>query len=378
MSWSALAAAVEGRRVCLIAPDLTRRLPAGLLARTLAALAGARQRSLLIGLGLHRPLSPAERAPLAALAAEHRTPLILHDPDRVVVLAEDLRRAEDRALGVAALPAAFAPEAAEAELRVLLGVVEPHQYAGFSGGPKALGIGVAGRATISAMHGLGFLRDPGTAITQLAGNPFAAALARLAEAAGPSWAVQAVAGGGVHVGPWRQAHAQAVTEAARLQLEEVQTPWPALHLGVPASKGQSFYQASRAASYVALSARPAVAPGAWLLLEAACPEGLGQGAGERAFAAALQRGPERLAAELAGEATPKDLGGGAQRAYVLLKTLSRVRLARIGGPPLPALEPFGVRHFCSLAEAQRALDLPTPLPHRPDVFTRLPRLRGGA
>ena len=47
-----------------------------------------------------------------------------------------------------------------------------------------------------------------------------------------------------------------------------------------------------------------------MVIHAGCPEGLGAGAGERAFARALARGPDALAEELAGvRPAPEGAGG---------------------------------------------------------------------
>jgi nickel-dependent lactate racemase len=60
----------------------------------------------------------------------------------------------------------------EADLVVATGMVEPHLYAGFSGGWKTVSIGCAGEPTIAATHGPRFLDRPGTRLGLLEGNPF--------------------------------------------------------------------------------------------------------------------------------------------------------------------------------------------------------------
>ena len=42
---------------------------------------------------------------------------------------------------------------AKADLRIVTGFIEPHFFAGFSGGPKGIMPGVAGLATIMSNHG---------------------------------------------------------------------------------------------------------------------------------------------------------------------------------------------------------------------------------
>ncbi len=52
--------------------------------------------------------------------------------------------------------------AAEADLLVAEGFIEPHFFAGFSGGRKSISIlpGVASRETVMYNHNSGFINDP--------------------------------------------------------------------------------------------------------------------------------------------------------------------------------------------------------------------------
>jgi nickel-dependent lactate racemase len=52
---------------------------------------------------------------------------------------------------------------ADAAWCVSVGVAEPHQYAGFSGGHKGVAIGCGGRATIAALHARDRVMDPACA-----------------------------------------------------------------------------------------------------------------------------------------------------------------------------------------------------------------------
>ncbi len=120
--------------------------------------------SVHIGCGLHATTTPEERAEprgerdggarRGRRRARHR--------DRV-------RRPRHHAAGV---PVHIARRLAEADLAISVGVVEPHLYAGFSGGVKGVAIGCAGRETIAATHHPRFISQPGVAVGELAGNPF--------------------------------------------------------------------------------------------------------------------------------------------------------------------------------------------------------------
>ena len=88
----------------------------------------------------------------------------------------------------------------------------------------------------------------------------------------------------------------------------------------PSAKAVNFYQASRAATYLGLSPAPPLHPGAQIILDAACPEGLGNGSGEQAFAEALSSVPPPWGQLLGGHAPDK---GGVQRALMLARMADR-------------------------------------------------------
>ncbi len=70
----------------------------------------------------------------------------------------------------------------EVDLRICLGVVEYHWYAGFSGGAKAVLPGCASRVAVLANHAL--MVQPGVGAGRITGNPLRLDL----EEAAPCWA----------------------------------------------------------------------------------------------------------------------------------------------------------------------------------------------
>jgi len=60
----------------------------------------------------------------------------------------------------------------ESDLRIGIGTVDPHIFAGYSGGNKILSVGVAGRETIAQTHNPGVMEDPNTKFGDIAGNIF--------------------------------------------------------------------------------------------------------------------------------------------------------------------------------------------------------------
>ena len=374
-----LQSAFGGRKTAVVYPDLTRPLDAeAVLDPVLAALrAVGADVTVVVALGLHRPLSDEELAPIRAVTAQNGYTLQQHDPrGELVTIEEDVRTPEARRAGVGPLPARFAPVVAQAEAILSIGLVEPHQYAGYSGGAKGLAIGCGSAETIGSMHGTAFLKSPQARIGRVAENPFQGALWRLIRALPAPRGLMIVPPVGrdtwaAFAGPLTGAFQRAVGLAADRLFQKFDEPRAWMHVVVPEAKAQSFYQASRAATYIALVPQAAIAPKGWIVLEAPCPEGLGQGAGELAFAEALGRGPAALTAEWTSGAT---ISGGAQRAFVLMQALERVQLALVGAPAMPELDAFGVRRFSDLPSAKAALGLKGRSPKLDNVFHAVPVL----
>jgi len=361
-----------GQRVTLIVPDATRPLPVQDILPVLLPLWPKARVTVLVGLGLHRPMSGAELRPWAEACHQHGATLKQHTCDQPLSL---VTCCTDVGGGYGALPAILHEDVVQCDLRMVLGIVEPHQYAGFSGGAKAVAIGCAGHQTISSLHNLTRLNHPDTRLGQVRGNVFQAALWRVVQGL-PLFAVQVVPSepAQVFIGPARPTFDQAVQAAEASLFVQHSQRYPAVIVPVPPEKAQSFYQASRAATYLAEVPEPVLEHNGAIVLQAACPEGLGLGAGELAFAEALSRGPQVLMREL--QAGTRVLRGGEQRAYVLARVLERFRLAIVGAPPMPELGAFGVVQAASLDEAQAQLGLEAPPVELLHVFHRVPRYRG--
>jgi nickel-dependent lactate racemase len=357
-------------RVTLVVCDRTRPLPyTETLEPLLAALdlVGAAM-TVLVALGLHRPMDEGECEELRRLCGRFGAQLVQHDP------------ASDQLVGSAGggawNPRFHRDHILRAERLITVGVVEPHQYAGFSGGIKAISIGCADRQTIAGLHGLSLLRHPGVRVGKIDGNPFQESLWDVALGLPPVsglFLVPASRGRvfGAAFGEVRDAFERSVAIAREhhFRAHSDRVDW--LVARVPKSKALTFYQASRAATYIALVDAPIVRPGGWVLLEASCPEGIGLGSGEQACEEAMRRGVKTLRAELAGRKANLATRGGEQRAYVLAQSLERVRIGLIG-PPISALTPMGIPSFSSLAEARGELGLTGSSLVVDDVFRGVP------
>jgi nickel-dependent lactate racemase len=156
-----------GRRVLVIINDATRPTPTeAILAALLPILENGRKRedlTLLVATGAHR--KPTE--------AEYRRILGgFYDTLRVRVVHHDARKDEDMAdLGRTRnnTPILLNKRLFEADRIIATGSVEPHYFAGFTGGRKAFLPGVAAFRTIEANHKQAL--SPAARSLALEGNP---------------------------------------------------------------------------------------------------------------------------------------------------------------------------------------------------------------
>jgi nickel-dependent lactate racemase len=155
---------------CILICDITRPVPNNLVLRPLIErLLGSgmdpRRITILVATGLHRPNEGEE---LAALVAD---PWVL---GRVKALNHFARRDEEHvSLGItnAGITARLDRRFVEADLRIAIGLVEPHFMAGWSGGRKLVLPGVAHASTIMAFHSTRMLSHPRAVTRALDGNP---------------------------------------------------------------------------------------------------------------------------------------------------------------------------------------------------------------
>lgn len=342
--------AIQGR-LAVAVPDLTRSVDTPAALRALAERLPGVEGKVVVGLGLHRRLTPEERAPLEAASP---WPVLDHDPDACVSLGE-----------VEGVPCLVNPALAEADSVLLVGKVELHQYAGFSGGHKASAVGCGGRATLAALHARAMVCHPDVVVGRLEGNPFRALVDALGERIGAIWALQQLPDKRWVGGPPKVALAAAA--AALDPWQPVARRWSSCVLQVPRSKAANVYQASRAATYIGLSPAPPLTEGATLYLDAACPEGAGQGSGERAFAELMRRTAPPWGSLLTG---PVPSGAGLQRAFMLARLAQRYRLVVSSCETAEELESIGIT-----ATRTPAMDLAGPdTLVVPEPFIRLPQL----
>jgi lactate racemase len=116
---------------------------------------------ILIGGGLHPPLSEVEIAKLVPADLARGCRVLAHDARQSPMVNYGSTSRNTPVL----VNAAFA----RAEYKIVLGQIDPHQFVGFTGGAKGVVIGCGGAATIEHNHSLMF--DDNARVGVLAGNP---------------------------------------------------------------------------------------------------------------------------------------------------------------------------------------------------------------
>ena len=149
--------------------------------------AGVRNKdiTLLCGIGMHRKSTQAEKIAKLGANIVDRYRVIDNEPQNPSALVD---------LGVtqAGVPVQVHHAAIEADLLIATGIVEPHQYAGYSGGSKTLSVGAAGEALIAYTHGPAFIDNPHTRLGKTDGNPFQEAVTEAGQRAGLRFIINVV------------------------------------------------------------------------------------------------------------------------------------------------------------------------------------------
>jgi nickel-dependent lactate racemase len=211
----------------------------------------------------------------------------------------------------------------DAHLVIATGIVEPHQYAGWSGGRKTVAIGCCGEPVITATHGMRFLEDPGVRLAKIDGNPFHETVTEIARRAGLAFCLNVVTDDRERVVAIEAGEPDAVLRALvavgeRLYTRPITKQYDIVIAGVGKPKDVNLYQASRAATYLRFAPTPVVREGGAIIIPAQLDEGAGDGAGEQRFLAALEKADSPAA--VVDEAR-RHFAGGEQRAVMLALTL---------------------------------------------------------
>jgi lactate racemase len=163
----------------------------------------------------------------------------------------------------------------EADVRITTGFVEPHFFAGFSGGPKLVAPGLAGLDTVLVLHDAARIADPRATWGVIGGNPIHDDIRAIAAATGVTFSLDVVLNADQEIvaafgGELLAMHAAACTAARQAAMRPVPAPFDVVvttNSGFPLD--QNLYQAVKGMS----AARQVARPGGAIICAAECRDG---------------------------------------------------------------------------------------------------------
>ena len=260
-----------GGRVCIVFTDITRPTPNDrLIPWLLGCLADVPREdiTLLNSLGTHRPNTRAELEQLLTPSVVQNYRVLNHESENPDALIP---------LGVThdGTPALLNRHFVEADVRIVTGFIEPHFFAGFSGGPKGIMPGIAGLRTVMSNHGVNPINDPNSTFGVTQGNPIWEEMRDIALRAGPSFLLNVTLNEqrqitGVFAGDLVTAHQAGCDFVRQSAMQPCDAPFDIVvttNSGYPLD--QNLYQAVKGMS----AGARALKPGGTLILASECREG---------------------------------------------------------------------------------------------------------
>lgn len=317
--------------VCIAVTDITRICPDDLILKVVTSellrLGVPKQNiTIIVGVGMHRASTPAEKLEMFGAEIVRDFRIIDHE-------AQNPAQLVDLGLTANGVPVVVNKTAYECDFLMATGVVEPHQYAGYSGCRKTLAIGCGGEPTIGYTHGVRMVDHPDTKIGNIESNPFDLAIKEIAKKARLKFVVNVVYNGDkkickIAAGAPDDVFTELVATAKEVYTVGLPKQYDAAICGVGYPKDANLYQATRAASYMHFSFSPVVKPGGAYVIPAPCQEGAGDGVGEQRFFETMRRASD--ARQIVEDARRDGYQAGEQRAFIVGKVLEQNDIIVLG------------------------------------------------
>ena len=334
-----------GQKIAIVTSDLTRPCPTKrLLPLIFDELAAGgipdADVTVIIALGLHRPMTASELEAAVGTDVYRRVAVINHDPGDIVRLGGT----------DAGTPVEIFRPVVESDVRICLGNVELHYFVGYSGGAKAILPGCASEATITANHAM-MVRSEACA-GRLEGNPVRGDIEEGVAMVGVDFIFNVVLDGKHHIigavaGDVTAAHRRGCEIAAQRSTVEIPTQADIALVsagGYPSDL--NLYQAQKALD----NAQYAVRDGGLIILSAECGEGFGNQTFETWMTNA------NSSEEVLDRIQQKFVIGG-HKAAAIAAVLQRTKVYLVSALPADSVHDCGLVPFTNLRDAmQTAFD----------------------
>jgi len=261
-----------GQRVAISVCDITRAQPRAEMIRALIEeMPGIRPEdvTILIATGTHRVNTPAELERMLGADILRQHAVVNHD-------ARDDSSLAHVGETKAGVPVYLNKRWLGADIRITTGFVEPHFFAGFSGGPKMVAPGLAGLKTVMVLHDARRIGSPNATWGVIEGNPIQDDVREIARMTGVTFSVDVTLNRdqqitAVFAGELFAEHGQACAAAKSFVMRAVDAPFDVVlttNSGYPLD--QNLYQAVKGMS----AAAKVIKPGGTIICAAECRDGL--------------------------------------------------------------------------------------------------------
>lgn len=306
------------KNVVIATSDLTRPVPNKLILPPLLSELEAlgikkEQVTLIIGTGLHRVSTPEEFVDLVGEELAREIKIISHDAwdkENLVYIGTTSR----------GTPIVLNKYFVEADAKIVIGVLDPHQFAGFSGGAKGVAIGLGGEELVRANHAM--LIHPGATLGNIEGNPVREDIDEIGGKVGIDFIVNVILNSRKEVvravaGHYIEAHRAGIEVARKVLQIEVNEPGDlVIASGGGFPKDINLYQVQKALLHAAI----AVKKGGTIILVAECKEGVG----EERFTNTMKLG--KTPQEVLDKFAKMEFRVGAHKAYLWGRSLLKARV----------------------------------------------------
>ncbi len=291
--------AAGSRSACILICDITRPVPnkhilPPLVKELIAAGMNPQSISILVATGLHRPSEGDELRELVGSDWVMNT---------VSVANHYARNSEDHeyiGTTTTGIETRLDRRFLKAELRIVIGLVEPHFMAGYSGGRKIVAPGVAYEKTIRSFHCAKILEDSKSASCVLEGNPLHETQMEIVRMVGKCFAINTVIDEDkkmsfVNFGEIEQSHLEAVSFVRPYAIIPVHRRFKTVltsSAGYPLDK--TYYQTVKGM----VGPVDILEPGGDIIIVSACSEGVGSPEYAEAQLCLVNQGPDKFLDEI--------------------------------------------------------------------------------
>ena len=225
--------------------------------------------TILVATGTHRANTPEELERMLGREVVEGHPVVCHN-------AFDPQSLTPGASPVDGTPVLLNRHWVEADARITLGLVEPHFFAGFSGGPKMVAPGLAGIDTVMKLHSAPLIGHPDATWAVTRGNPVHDAIRGIARDSGVTFGVDVTVDDrhritSVHAGELFAEHSEACEFARSVAMRPTPEPFDVVvttNSGYPLD--QNLYQTVKGLS----AAARVVRPGGAIICASECRDGI--------------------------------------------------------------------------------------------------------